>query len=553
MNAPPMDVISLELTIFCPRQLRPQKWKFKTGESSKAILPFNPSSIVQLKGSDKPIQSSPIPENQLKIQRKRRMLSGYHYSMPQIRKKMENRGTWRYEYLASPSWLNAILRGAKNLRSLIFDPVDQNSKLKSMRKARGLQYVHLKLDTSKICGYPCVFKPLKALEKIKLEIKWLNNEKSETLMVNKFFGFVWSLPKLKHLAVWLNEGGDYYKTLLAGIHAKKLSSFHIVVFNNTFEPASLPKSEINWGGYIDALYIGPIYSLEDTREVKKWSPVKSAEKRLRLKREENLDDLVCENTTIRNLEIVDFFSIPSSCLGKDQAQNLIELISQMKGLENLVLDFGETEAISAANYDDFNKELSMIESLGNLRSLVFSLAHAKQVTQKILPPFGNKMKNLKMLSLNIVGAAFDFSDWIEVFKELSRLGEFCSNYKDYFKNYLKRWHRSLEGSFPFEQLKNLKSISLYCNIPFSENSIEQLVKSILEGKRLKSLKIDGEIFEGLDEKKVSRLVEELCLKKKLEFGSFHWKEIGVPLWIKVTMRRVNGKMTVSSERKRDRC
>ena len=180
--------------------------------------------------------------------------------------------------------------------------------------------------------------------------------------------------------------------MLYAIHTKKLPSFHIVVFN-TYERRNPQKSIINWGNYIDTLYIGPVYP---STGCLRWLPAKNPEKRLRLKGE-NLDDLTRENTTIKNLEIVDFFSFPRS-LEDCHSKKLLELISQMKALENLTLKFGETYGISSGGYGLFNREFSQIESLENLKTFDFSFTYKKQLTQ-ISPPYGSQMKNLQTLSL----------------------------------------------------------------------------------------------------------------------------------------------------------
>lgn len=110
--------------------------------------------------------------------------------------------------------------------------------------------------------------------------------------------------------------------------------------------------------------------------------------------------------------------------------------------------------------------------------------------------------------------------------------------------------KNFHGNFPFEQLQNLRSISLDCTIPFSENSREHLVKSLSQVESLVCLKIEGELFGGLKKERACALIEDLRLKKELESASFRWREIWFFRWANVNMKKANGEMVVSSEYER---
>jgi len=521
----------LELIILCKRQHQPRKWKPRSRQPSELIFPSTPSSIQQLRYSERyfPIHLFSGKRHEIR-QRRRKML---RFFQPKFHLYITS--------LVLPLYLNTILGGAKKLHSLILNPVCGIPNFKSIRKARNLQNIDLMLYTSQITEYPQLFKYLAALRKVKLEVSWDTYNNNETQIINKFFGFVLDLPKLEHLTILLDGGLEYYKTLLFNIHAKKFPSFCIVVLN-AFELPNLQKFARNWSSEIDTLYVGPVYPLEDDIDPwERWPPAQKPEKRLEFRKEFNIDDLIEAGPTIKNLEIVNFFSFPRY-LKINQSNRLLEFISQTKTLENLKIVFGETFGASNRIYDDFNKKLFQIESLENLKTLAFSIKLVQEVCfQKISPPYGGQMKKLEILFLNVIGQGFDLYNFTEPLKDLLGLEKFNFAYME-SKPGLTR--KDLDCNFPFEQLKNLKSIRLNCNLPFSKNSQEQLIKSVSQVENLESLKIEGKILEELEGEEGSGFIEDLCGKKNLKVASFSWKET------EVKMNRVNGEMVVSSEQKK---
>jgi len=278
-------------------------------------------------------------------------------------------------------------------------------------------------------------------------------------MIDKFFGFLLNLPKIQHLTVWLDKSENFYKTLLSAIHEKKLASFHIIVCDNDNSSQSHgSNSLIDWGQCIDTLCLGSASSLAN-----EWLPAQKPEKRLRLDRIPEIDDFMNKNTTIKNLELVNFLSIsqPFLVFGFDYA--LFESILQIIALEDLTISYGKVSKTSNINYYNLNRKLYQVDSLENLRTFTLYRDYPTDATRKVSPPHGAKMKNLK-------------------------------------------------------------SICLESNLPFSKNSIEQLLKSISQAKSLEPLKIEGEVFDGLERKRAFAFLRDLSLETNLESASFTWKE-----------------------------
>ena len=468
----------------------------------------------------------------------------YNGTLFQTNKKIRDRILWRYRYIKKQPltpWLNALLKGAKNLRSLVVEPGSNITNFKVLRKARGLQNLDFTIETGQITTYPHLFKRLTALQKVKLTIQWYGEIEIRT--INKFFGFLINLPKLQHLTVWLDYSEDYYKILLSAIHEKKLASFHIIAS----EIPSLSKSQIDWSKCIDTLYLGPIPPSQNRSSMNVWFAAQKTGRRLSLERIPEIDELVHESTAINNLEIVDPLFISRSIDGRHDGR-LFEIISQMKTLENLTLAFGEAFFMNNEVYEDFHQKFSQIESFDNLAALNFSFIQKKEFVLRISPPYSSKMKNIKTLSLNIIGYSVDWSDFIKALKDLVNLENFNFKYQEAAKHFI-GLELGLDCYFPFEQFQNLRSIGMNCNIPFSAGFMAQLVESIPRLENLKYLKIKGQIFNGMEIKKASGFLGDLRLKTSLEFASFAWKEIDSHQWTRVNMRRMNGEMIVSSGRK----
>jgi len=457
---------------------------------------------------------------------------------------MENRVLWNHKTIKYPPLshsLNALVKGARNLRSLIVESGNRINNFKVIRKARTLQNLEFTIKTSQIISYPQLFKRgLESLQSVTLYVKWcIANQKN--LQVDKFFGFLLNLPKLQHLAVWFEEGGDYFKTLLLAIHTKKIPSFHIIASNPDISEEC---HHMNWGKCIEALYIGPIPHFQDHPSSNAWLPAQKQEKRLRLNTVPEIGDFMNQNNTIKTLETMNLLYLFTTSQTPDLDLTLLNFIAQTKALEDLIMVFEETLPIANTAYDDFNRKFTHIEPLENLKTFTFSLSKKEKGHGKISSPYGLQMKNLRTLCLKIAAKAFDLSSFTEALKDLVKLESFNFNYQEAGKPDL-----SIDCSFPLEQLRRLKSVSFDCNLPFSETSMDQLVESIPQLGNLESLKIEGQILDGLVRKKASALIGDLCFMKNLEIASLSWKEADAARWTRVNMRRMNGEMIISSGRK----
>jgi len=456
------------------------------------------------------------------------------------------------------SHLNKIIKQAKNLKSLNFKGECGLSNFKGIRRIRNLQDLSVRVTTKVILKYPQLFKRLTSLKKVRLYITWFKkNYQNKTL--KKFFESVVNLPNLQHLTIWLDEGfhhfkwlgGDvfYYKTLLAAMHKAKIPSFEVVVCS-TFEHQNSSNSQIDWGNYIDTLYIGEIGWLKyQDGGSNGWPLATEPERRLRLNvplSSSKMDKLVSQSMTIKNLTVKHLFGKDKNYEIKD-AKSFLTFISQVKTLENLNLALDAEYENDCVFVSALNQEFMKIESLESLRTFTLDFSSQSQRIPASSPPYGKIMKNLRTLSLRIWGDHFELLSWTEGLEDLVSLENFNFEYKESIP-YSTR--ESLDCNFPFEQLQNLKSIRLNCNLPFSKNSREHLVKSLLEVENLVSLKIEGEILGGLTKKKASEFVENLSGKKDLGVASFSWKAARSLRWTEVKINRnVDGKITLSSEHK----
>ena len=351
-------------------------------------------------------------------------------TIPEKSYDVEHGDLWHSEEVMSPSiqCLNTTLKEAKNLKSFISESECELTNFKGIRKAKRLEKLELAIQTKQISAYPHLFKHLNALQRVTLCLRW-STKNGENLVTDKLFGFLLNLPKLQKLTVWLDEGSNYYENLLAAIHAKKLPSFHIIVHNRS-PRLDVPKSQIDWGQYIDTLYSGQIYPLGGSiMPSNRWPATKTPEKRLCLEKRSKIDDLMKGNTTIKNLEIVDSFSFPKN-LDQASGEKFLKLISQMKALENLKADFGQSQVTSNKDYDDFIKKLLKIESLQNLKSFTFSLSQRREDAGKVSAPYGAKMKNFRTLSLKILDRHFDLSCFTKALEDLVSLENFDFDYKE---------------------------------------------------------------------------------------------------------------------------
>jgi len=519
----PQDLIALTLILHCRRQPRPQKWLLRSGKISKFTFPRVPPSVKQLKYSYKSLFCSLLSEKNLRILRKRRLLP--HFG-PGVRNEIqsltvsevnfipEKRDTFLCKHITSFSaqCLNRILKEAKKLRSFVLEPRWNRSNFKAIRKARRLKNLTLKIRTKHILAYPGLFKGLTSLQKVTLSVRFSYDDHQAE--VSKFFGCLLNLPRLQHLTLWLKDGLDYFKTLLSEIGRKRLFSFLIVVFD-TIE---LPLRFLSWGNWIDSLYIGKVESFEAQKQY--WPAPKKPERRLMLNSLSRIDDLVNENTTIKTLDIIDFYSYferPSV----EFAENLLALISRTKTLENLTITHKSIFEDYSKVISDFHNKLSQMESLENLKTFAFQLENISERAPMISPPYSSKMKNLKTLTISIEGTYFyllDLHHFIEALKDLRSLENLSFEYHELANSSL-RIHWDL---LPLDWLPILKSISLHCSDLFSGTCIDQLFEKISRRENLESLKISGGILQKLDRKKASELVKYLCEKKNFEIVKCTW-------------------------------
>ena len=216
----------------------------------------------------------------------------------------------------------------------------------------------------------------------------------------------------------------------------------------------------------------------------------------------------------------------------------------MTKLENFTLDVDASSETSAIFISNLNQQISQIESLGNVTTFSLNFRNEALILSNIVPPYGDKMKNLKTLSLNVIGRYFKIGTFTEALKDLVDLEIFNFEYFEYTRTYAKR--ESFDCSFSFEKLQNLKSVCLNCYLPLSKKSRKELVNGISRLENLESLEIFEETLNGMDKKEASEFIEDLCLKKTLKFTSFGWKGPKSSHWIEVNIEEVNGEMVVPS-------
>jgi len=541
MNKQFEDSMTLELKILSKHRPRPQMWNQLPGPTFNSSFPSTPPSIRRLKYSNKSFSYSELQETETNILRKRKMLPflnpGWHHAIDGlILSKMSSNIKTRRLLLI----LNKICKEAKNLKSLILQAKCGISNLKGIRRARTLQDLSLKIETELILAYPQLFKYLPSLQRAELHIQWSNENPHENIIIDKFFGSLLNLPKLWHLTLWLDDSFGYYKALLFEINKRKLPSFQVIV-QETFQ-VPLKKCLVDWNKCIETVYIGSeLAFLTQAKSWDMWPHAKFPEKRLRLKSPSKIEDLIEIIPPIKSLEIDDLFS----CQGYpsvESLQKVFVLISKAKALEKLTL----TIEMTFKNYNEiqgvFNKEFSQIDPLEKLSTFRFELQNNHKFFPLISPPYGEKMKNLKTLSLTLDGPFFNLSEFTKALKCLGSLENFSFTYHNSTQE------GEVKCRFPFECMKNLKLIRLHCNRPFGEDSIKQFIRSVSELENLKSLKIFGKILHNLD-RKASAVAKDLCSSKRLEVVSFEWKEAKPDVRTFVNLLKTNGAWIASIEKR----
>jgi len=251
--------------------------------------------------------------------------------------------------------------------------------------------------------------------------------------------------------------------LLEKLHEKKISSFHIIV-RNTKELSE--DNSIPWQNYIDTLYLGPILDkhLDGTRP----------QKRLSLDTPEcfttDLIDLMEGSTTLKSLYVNDFCYSQMKCPSTDLMKPLLVFVSGIKALKNLTLFFRVIDEDYGEMTCNLLRQIVEKESLENLESFTCEIQNSCLKPAPLALPllYSSKMKSLKSLSiiLNCLPLKNDISYLLENLKELVNLESFqfdCIGIKNDGK---------ITCNFPSEGLKNLKSLSLNCDLKFSEVSVD---------------------------------------------------------------------------------
>jgi len=572
MNMPPFpqSLIPFELKIHPKGPLRSQKWHLVDGKILRKIIPSIPSStqhfkepayLEHLKNKSKIVkQDKVLSEAQLKYFRMKRIMPLFdsqfrHHGISglTLRQKDELSGKYIGITPASVNALNRIFKEARNLTSLTLEPRCELSTFKAINKIHKLKNLTLKITTNQILAYPQLFKGLNRLQRVNLIIQSLEGQNKyfhdmlrscdgrcgpEMIpMMSKFFGFLLDSPNLEHINVRLEGCEDYYKILLEQIHQKKLSSFHIMVYN----AQTPPESSLPWTNYIESLYL--CFSTWKARE----NPDMPRNNNKRQKRlslfgpwcfaNERFDQME-RSETLKNLYVVGNPEL--GCV-----QKFLGLMSNAKALESLKLEFEASDKKQGETLNDFINQIFKMESVETLQSLTCHIKNRFYAFPGL--PYNVKMRNLKslQLALNYLPVVTNISYLAESLKYLASLETFHLHYS--IGKPGKTNTKGITCNFPSGGLKRLKSFSLTCSRKFSEISANQLADCIMEIPGLKSLFVSSNILKHLEKNKGETLTESLRSKESLEDAEFAWKEKGRRSGTQVSMKRAEKELVVTSK------